>query len=158
MPNRLKRHVTARVRGFTLVELMIVVAIIAILATMALAAIDRIKERSAVSRTCNDLRQMATAFEHFAMVNGRWPADAAPGAIPSGMATYLPSAWRQRPAVGGRWEWDGEHDVKMVTLYNPTARLETFLRIDDVLDDGDPDAGIFRRNGTEWNYILEDRR
>lgn len=139
-------------------ELMVVVAIIGILALLAVAAFDRIKERTIVSTYCNDVRQMAQAFEAFSMEHGRWPLDTAPGATPPGMLAYLPAAWFRAPIVGGQWEWDGEVDVKMITSFAPTAPEGIFLRIDAELDDGDPDTGFFRRNGTEWNYILEDFR
>jgi type II secretion system protein G len=50
-------------RGFTLIELMVVVAIIAIIAAIAttayIAAIDRTRQK----KTVNDIRQIATAWE-----------------------------------------------------------------------------------------------
>lgn len=142
--------------GFTLVEVMVVVVIIGLLAAIAIPAIRRVRERSVVSRCANDLRQMAQAFETFAMERGHWPVDAAPGATPPGMITYLPSAWDQPPVVGGLWEWDGEVTIKMITLYQPTAPVTLMLRIDRQIDDGVAATGLFRQNGTEWNYVLQE--
>ena len=143
-------------RAFTLVEIMVVVVIIGLLAVLAVAALQRVRERTMISRTASDLRAMAQAFETYNLENGAWPSDAAPGAIPTGMAGRLPAAWNQPPAVGGLWEWDYEPATPLVsiTLYQHRATLAQMTALDRLIDDGNPSTGQFRINGAEWNFRL----
>ena len=143
-------------RAFTLVEIMVVVVIIGLLAVLALPAMQRVRQRTQISRTASDLRAMAQAFETYYLENGAWPADAAPGAIPAGMAGRLPAAWNSPPAIGGLWEWDYEPPTLIsITLYQHRATLAQMTALDAMIDDGNPNTGHFRVNGAEWNVRLE---
>ena len=64
-----------RPRAFTLIELLIVVAIIAILAAIALPNFIEAQTRSKVSRALADMRSMGTALETYAADNGKYPPD-----------------------------------------------------------------------------------
>ncbi len=61
-----KRH-----GGFTLVEIMIVVAIIALLAAIAVPGFLRARKRSQASRILNDLRLIDAAVDQYAIENNR---------------------------------------------------------------------------------------
>jgi prepilin-type N-terminal cleavage/methylation domain-containing protein len=54
-------------RGFTLVEIMIVVAIIALLAAIAVPGFLRARKRSQASRILNDLRLIDSAIDQYAI-------------------------------------------------------------------------------------------
>jgi prepilin-type N-terminal cleavage/methylation domain-containing protein len=56
-----------RNRGFTLVEIMIVVAIIALLAAIAVPGFLRARKRSQASRILNDLRLIDSAVDQYAI-------------------------------------------------------------------------------------------
>ena len=58
-------------RGFTLVEIMIVVAIIALLASIAVPNFLRARKRSEASRIIEDLRQLDAATDEYAMDNNK---------------------------------------------------------------------------------------
>ncbi|HOE95772.1 MAG TPA: prepilin-type N-terminal cleavage/methylation domain-containing protein [Candidatus Sumerlaeota bacterium] len=60
-------------RAFTLIELLIVVAIIAILAAIAVPNFLEAQTRSKVSRMKADLRTLATAVEAYAVDNNAYP-------------------------------------------------------------------------------------
>jgi prepilin-type N-terminal cleavage/methylation domain-containing protein len=57
--------------GFTLVEIMIVVAIIALLASIAVPGFLRARKRSQASRVVNDLRLIDAAVDQYAIENNK---------------------------------------------------------------------------------------
>jgi prepilin-type N-terminal cleavage/methylation domain-containing protein len=57
--------------GFTLVEIMIVVAIIALLSTIAVPGFMRARKRSQATRILNDLRHIDSAVDQYALENNR---------------------------------------------------------------------------------------
>jgi len=57
--------------GFTLVEIMIVVAIIALLAAIAVPGFLRARKRSQASRILNDLRMIDSAVDQYAIETNR---------------------------------------------------------------------------------------
>lgn len=61
-------------RAFTLIELLIVVAIIAILAAIAVPNFLEAQTRAKVSRVKADMRSTATALEAYAVDNNKYPA------------------------------------------------------------------------------------
>jgi prepilin-type N-terminal cleavage/methylation domain-containing protein len=62
-----KTRITAS--GFTLTELMVVVAIISLLASLAVPAFLRARKRGQASRVINDLRQIDSAVDQYALEN-----------------------------------------------------------------------------------------
>ncbi len=97
-------------RAFTLIELLIVVAIIAILAAIAVPNFLEAQTRSKVSRAMSDMRSIATAVETYAVDYNSYPLDAddVPGANLSD-----PSIWDQR--------------LIFVKLTTPVAYLSGFV-------------------------------
>ena len=61
--------------GFTLVEIMIVVAIIALLAAIAVPGFLRARKRSQASKILNDLRMIDGAVDQYAIETGRKTGD-----------------------------------------------------------------------------------
>ncbi len=60
--------------GFTLVEIMIVVAIIGLLAAIVLPSFQKARLEAQNKRARNDVRVLATAFEQLSMDTGQWPS------------------------------------------------------------------------------------
>jgi prepilin-type N-terminal cleavage/methylation domain-containing protein len=61
--------------GFTLVEIMIVVAIIALLAAIAVPGFLRSRKRSQASKILNDLRMIDAAVDQYAIETGKKTGD-----------------------------------------------------------------------------------
>jgi prepilin-type N-terminal cleavage/methylation domain-containing protein len=67
----MKLNLRSRQRAFTLVEIMIVVAIIALLAAIAVPGFLRARKRSQASRILNDLRMIDSAVDQYAIETNR---------------------------------------------------------------------------------------
>src|SRR5437588_242748 len=65
------KNLEIKYAGFTLVEIMIVVAIIALLAAIAVPGSLRARKRSQASRILNDLRMIDSAVDQYAIETGR---------------------------------------------------------------------------------------
>lgn len=57
-------------KGFTLVEIMIVVVIIGLLAAMAIPAFNKVREQSREKAITNNLRQIASAGQQYILEEG----------------------------------------------------------------------------------------
>jgi type II secretion system protein G len=76
-------------RGFTLIEMLIVVAIIGIITAIAVANLVSAVQRARQKRTMGDMRTLALAIESYSTDFNRYPA-ASGFALPSGLS--LPGA------------------------------------------------------------------
>ena len=65
------KKLTTKRGGFTLVEIMIVVAIIALLAAIAVPGFLRARKRSQASKIINDLRLVDAAVDQYAIERGK---------------------------------------------------------------------------------------
>lgn len=70
------KKLTTKRGGFTLVEIMIVVAIIALLAAIAVPGFLRARKRSQASKVLNDLRMIDSAMDQYAIETAKKSGDA----------------------------------------------------------------------------------
>ena len=66
------KNINKRRGGFTLVEIMIVVAIIALLAAIAVPGFLRARKRSQATRILNDLRMIDSAVDQYAIETNKF--------------------------------------------------------------------------------------
>ena len=151
--------------GFTLVEIMIVVAIISVLATMAWPSYMRARERAQNTRVINDLRVFSGAFEQYATenrgsaANYYWPPDQSPGVFPPEMAGMIKEErFAASPAIGGQYDWDeGVYSVKAsISIFGPDASDDQLTNLDRMMDDGDLTTGSFRQGPGRYLYVLQE--
>jgi prepilin-type N-terminal cleavage/methylation domain-containing protein len=69
------RKFPARRGGFTLVEIMIVVAVIALLAAIAVPGFLRARKRAQATKILNDLRHIDSAIDQYALETSRASGD-----------------------------------------------------------------------------------
>lgn len=143
--------------AFTLVEIMIAVAIIALLATIAVPAFRKARANTQNTQFINDLRVARDGVEQVAMV-GPYPADTNPGEEPDSVGEYIPRFdWDQPTPIGGQWDWDnGTFGVRAgVSVYLPNRTAVEMREIDKQIDDGDLATGVFQQRTDGYIYIIE---
>lgn len=158
MKNQLHRPPRGPRRGFTLVEIMIVVVIIGLLAAMAIPALQRVQRRSQNSRFVSDLRIFTQAFETYSLENGSWPPNVGPGLVPAGLSGALQvSVWIKTTVVGGNWNYDRNINgiAVAVSVSGGTIDQARMREIDALIDDGDLNTGHFQQIGGRYMNILE---
>lgn len=144
--------------GFTVLELMIVVALIGLLAALALPSFMRARADSQSARFMHDLRTSGDAFQQYAMDTGTFPADETPGVVPTGMAEYLPKLdWSLETTIGGNWDWDFQQFgyTAGVSVFQPDRSALLMADLDARIDDGDLVTGIFRQRAQGYIFILQ---
>ncbi len=141
-----------RESGFTLVEIMIVVAVIALLAAIAVPSFVRARKRAQNAKFINALRIGSDAADLYAIENhGKYPPDVNRGVVPPELATYLDPTfdWTAVTPIGGRWDWEfGVHSVTAaISVVDAPNDAERMTEIDRQYDDGDLATGRFRELG-----------
>ncbi|TSC69071.1 MAG: hypothetical protein G01um101456_366 [Parcubacteria group bacterium Gr01-1014_56] len=92
--------------GFTLVELLIVIAIIGILASIIFPAVQSARDKAYLSRAKAEFRSINTALEMYAANQGSYPPDANRD-MPPGLEAYLGTGnWPKAPWPGSLYDWD----------------------------------------------------
>jgi len=149
----------SRKDGYSVIELLIVVVIIADLALIAVPYIFRARQMAQNSQYINDLRVCVAAVEMFAAENTRYPDEAAPRVMPTGLAIYLHKLkWEQANSLNGSWDWDFQANglraaVSTVLSADDDVRLSD---IDERIDNGALVTGSFRKTGAQrYSYIIE---
>jgi prepilin-type N-terminal cleavage/methylation domain-containing protein len=88
-------------QGFTLVEIMIVVAIVGLLAALAVPGFVKARKQSQGRRTMNDCRQQDAAIDQWSVNSG-----IADGTTVDTVAagTYLKTAWKTLDVLGNSYQ------------------------------------------------------
>jgi len=146
--------------GYSIVELMITVAVIAVIASLAIPAWQRARKRSQADALVSELRINGEAFQVYAAEKGGLPANSGVlSAMPAGMAPYMPkkSTWTGVSPTGGYWVWWNFGTSSfwgftgIIGVYNANFDSEQVKHIDTAMDDGDPNNGGIHLS-TGWVY------
>ena len=148
--------------AYTMVELMIAVAIIAVIAGIAIPAWERARQTAQRTGLINEIRNNADAFQNYATDHTGNLAQALPPTgqqqqIPDGMAPYMPknSTWTGSPDGGGYWFWlNNVTHYPTLSGYNGYICVtscglpeDQLIEIDSLLDDGNLNTGSFGASG-----------
>lgn len=156
--------IAQRHRGFTLVEILIVVVILGILAAIVVPQFAGASEETRRGAFVSDIRVFADAAEYFAVREGRYVPDGSSGECPAGFEQYVDqSEFEGGTPIGG--VWDTEYNDSGVTsaigvhFDDPSeAKDDAYMTlVDAIFDDGDLATGYFQKLGNDRFYaILED--
>jgi len=146
--------------AFTLVEIMICIALIADLIIIAMPAYQRSRRQAQDSRFAADLRVCVAAFEMYSAENNKYPPEAGVGQQPLGMEQYLRGVnWTIRNSIGGNWDWDydqGYARAAVCTDQPEDADPLQMVDIDTKVDNGILSTGTFReRSARRYAFIIE---
>jgi len=148
-------------KGFTLIEIMIVVAIIGLLAVLAIPAFAKARRNSRISAQMNDLRILGDAFELYAMEQGNFPpATWVPGLLPLSMNGYVQiKIWSQIAPCGGSYAWKQNTTATGVVRYyislSGNVDQDIWDQMDQEMDDGNPGTGQLQYGGVDHAYFLD---
>jgi len=97
-------------KGFTLIEILVVVAIIGLLAAMATYSYQRARSAAMVAAAKDELRSIAQSVTLYQNDYSVFPPDTNRD-IPPGLEAYLaPGLWPDAPWPGSVYDWDNWED------------------------------------------------
>lgn len=98
--------------AFTLVEIMIVVAIIGLLAALAIPGFVKARKQSQGRRIINDARQLDAAIDQWALEKGKKDGE---DVVTTEAASYLKGAWTANDLLGNAYTIStvGSNQVKI---------------------------------------------
>lgn len=144
-------------RGFTLVEIMIVVIIIGLLAALAIPTIHNSQKNAKSATFINDVRTYAAAAEVFSLETGDFPEDVGPGVMPAGLAEYIPTTkWTAETPIGGRWDFV-KNDKGIISGFGASSHPATnaqLMHIEQKWDDGSLVTGKLRSLDGGYYYVI----
>ena len=167
-------------RGFTIVELLIVIVVIAILAAISIVAYTGIQERARVSNVVGDLRATEKALNLYKASTGasEWWLEG-DATLRAGGSTNLSSIIANNTELRGflqaapttqgfeatsQWQYDHDNDAYGgcahssggVNLYlgETVANASFAQKVDEAIDDGNLACGKFRRQTAVMNAYL----
>ncbi len=145
--NSLRKYSNTR-RGFTLVELVVVVLILGILAAVAAPTVFNNREQAAIVSTMQDVEAIRDAVEMFQAQNGSLPGLTFDSFNTGAFDPYIDDrVFTKRPPVTdytpAGWIWHPTFPGygAAIYVYDPDPDYDLWQKIDDQYDDGAPDTG-----------------
>lgn len=147
-------------QGFTLVEIMIVAALIGLLASLAIPGMRLARQHSQDTAFLNDLRIIEDSISTYNLANHRYPEDVSAAVMPPSLASYLPRMnWENPTPIGGYWIFSGNAGgfKCSIGVMQPGRTANEMAEIDAKLDDGNLSSGRFRLvSGNLYIKIIEE--
>lgn len=150
-----------RARGFTLVELMIVILILAILAAVAIPQFHNFKSDAAQGQVANHLRSFVDGCVRYKLKTGNEVPDTSSGTWHPALQGFVDrDSFERRTPVEGVWDTEDDFGVSSAMGVHfltgaGTAKDDAYMVVvDEMLDDGNLETGAFQKLGTARYYFI----
>ncbi len=138
--------------GFTLIELMILVAVLGILAALAVPKYLGIRDKAEATAAGTSMKAIADATKHYQAAHGEWPDDKNRRVLPPELSAYLPMDEFENGPLGGVWDYDDWRgagytaggDEIGIAISIVEGDPDQYEAVDKVIDDGDLTTGVVR--------------
>jgi prepilin-type N-terminal cleavage/methylation domain-containing protein len=115
---------TKQDRGFSMMELVVVLAVIAILATLITPIITSYIDKAKINKATNDVRNLATALNQFSNDTKLFPIFTAPAQVPNGTVYETLASEGLDPAqASGITGWINSNEGSIRALLNENSLL-----------------------------------
>jgi general secretion pathway protein G len=144
-------------RGFTIVELLIVIVVIGVLAALVLNSFSEAQKKARVAQASNDVRSIEKSLAHYLANTGAYPCfdhtwdDAKERVWSTGYVAWPKNPW------GSMYHWEHNYGASYagsgtysISIDRPGQ--ENAQALDGVLDDNNLSTGKLRGNGLRLEY------
>lgn len=142
-------------KGFTLVEMLIVIAIIAILASVALVSVRGVRSSANDTKRISDLSKVQQSLEVYYTKNGQYPADATFAAMATAIG-LVPNP--DDPAADRNYGYSvdagRQHYILSAQLENDSKTLDDSNEIDDTTGYTGDAVCADTVDATHWGYCV----
>ncbi len=143
-----------RIRGFTLVELLIVMVVMGILASLALLKTNDLKNAAIATQVNQEMRAVQIAAFNYYSDKEVWPAEAGAGQVPAGLSPLLPgqlAASFDRTRYVLDYDNIGAGDTQIISISATTTDAQLMAKLVAYLSNKAP---IFVVTGNRVTYLI----
>lgn len=144
------------IRGFTMLEVVVVVVVIGILSAMVIPKFANAREETTIAMAAEDLRTMVRAIELYQGVNGAFPPNGSRSDDAAILDTYFKSEspFEVQSSIGGVYDYENTSSIAVMILQDGANQYthEDALALDVYMDDGDLTTGRLREVGNTLRY------
>ncbi|WP_269541587.1 type II secretion system protein [Cerasicoccus fimbriatus] len=144
-------------RGFTILEIMVVVLIIGVLLAMAIPGFQAVRERTRVAAFLNDFRAVTEAVNRYNLTEGVYPVGTGNGP-PADFYDYIRAdVITNTTVIGGNWTVDASNYQFAIGISGYEASENVIVQIDQAVDDGNLATGQMIESGANtFLFIIEE--
>lgn len=151
-------------KEWTILDVAISIGVVAVFTAVAVPLVRGAILRRQTAECAEKVLWAADAFDLYAARAGEYPPDSEP------VGAFYPCRemnqtfydmnirwWGDKTELGGFWDWFRGDRTGYIAISNPRVSERSMRQLDRLIDDGNLDAGAFRRYGPIYCYILKMR-